>query len=41
MSETLRIDQADATKQTAQDVAGTTIGTWGDLRVYLISGPQR
>jgi len=40
MSETLRIAPADATKKPLQDAPATTIGTWGDLRVYLISGSR-
>jgi hypothetical protein len=40
MRETLRIAPADARKHTAQDAPGTTVGTWGDLRVYLISGSR-
>ena len=40
MREPLRIAPADATKNTAQDAPGTTVGTWGDLRVYLISGSR-
>ena len=37
MRETLRIAPR---KHTAQDVPGTTVGTWGDLRVSLISGSR-
>src|SRR2546426_3372923 len=40
MRQTLRIAPAGATKNTTQDAPGTTIGTWGDLRVYLISGSR-
>ena len=40
MSETLRIVRADAKKKTAQDALGTTIGTWDDLQVYLISSSR-
>ena len=40
MSETLRIAPVDATKKAAQDAPGATIGSWGDLQVYLISGPR-
>ena len=40
MSETLQIAPADAKKKTAQDALGTTIGTWDDLQVYLISSSR-
>jgi hypothetical protein len=40
MRETRRVAPADARKHTAQDAPGTTVGTWGDLRVYLISGAR-
>jgi hypothetical protein len=40
MRETLRIAPADARKHTAQDAPGTTVGTWGDLRVSLLSGSR-
>jgi len=40
MRETLMVAPADARKHTAQDAPGTTVGTWGDLRVSLISGSR-
>lgn len=40
MSEILRIGPAEAKNDTAQDAPRTTIGTRGDLQVYLISGSR-